>query len=130
MVTSSFEEYLAICDASDDERAEEHFARQARMLRFPFAVMLQVSYPELDFVDRWCWHHFGPSNGECTQRDSEYRVCDRAEPHSHSGRWVSHWFRKIDYDFGFNEWYFAASTDRDVFLANVDEFNWGEHFPK
>jgi hypothetical protein len=83
-----------------------------------------------DFANRWCWQNFGPCDGECTQRYSEYRVCDRSEPHSHVGKWTSHWFVKTDYDFGYNEWYFAENVDRDRFLANVDKINWGEHFPK
>jgi len=37
---------------------------------------------------------------------------------------------KTDYDFGFNEWYFAESEDCDFFVANVDKINWGEHYPK
>ena len=43
---------------------------------------------------------------------------------------MCHWFAKVDYDFGFNEWYFAESEDYDLFVANVDKINWGEHFPK
>ena len=63
-------------------------------------------------------------------RDSEYRVCDRAEPHSHVGKWMSCFLGKTYYDFGFNEWYFVECADRDLFVANVDEINWGEHYPK
>jgi hypothetical protein len=130
VTVSSFEEYLAGGDDSIDERAAQKADRDERLARFPYAVMLKLSFPELDFAHRWCWHHFGPCDGECTQRYSEYRVCERGDPHSHAGKWTSHWFIKTDYDFGFNEWYFAASADRDLFLANVGQFNWGEHYPK
>lgn len=127
---SSIEEYLASADDSLEYRTAEKADRMERLSRFPHAVMLKVSFPEMDFANRWCWQRFGPSDGECTQRYSEYRVCDRTEPHSHAGIWTSHFFVKTHYDFGFNEWYFAESTDRDLFLGNVDKINWGEHFPK
>ena len=130
VVLSSFEEYLASDDYSPEVRAEEKRERKERLSRFPYAIMLQVSYPELDFANRWCWQHFGPAEGECTQHQSEYRVCALAESHSHAGKWICHWFDKIDYDFGFNEWYFADQSDRERFLANVDELNWGEKYPK
>ena len=48
--------------------------------------------------------------------------------HSHSGAWTDHWFLKTDYDFGFNEWYFARQADYDLFLQNVANFNWGERY--
>jgi len=92
--------------------------------------MLEVAYPELDFINRWCWRHFGPLDGECTQKCSEYRACADETPHHHAGRWTSYWFAKTDYDFGFNEWYFSEKTDRDLLLANLPEMNWGEHYPK
>jgi hypothetical protein len=130
VVTSSFDEYLASDDDSIEGRTAEEVDRKERLTRFPFSVMLKVSFPELDFANRWCWQHFGPCDGECTQRYSEYRACDRAEPHSHTGKWTSHWFVKTDYDFGFNEWYFSERADRDLFVASVDKINWGENFPK
>ena len=130
VVLSSFEEYLASDDDSLEERTAQSLDRNQRLIRFPQSVMLQVAFPELDFVNRWCWRHFGPGDGDCAQRYSEYCVCDLIEPHSHVGKWRSHWFVKTDYDFGFNEWYFEESTDCKRFLANVENFNWGEHYPK
>jgi hypothetical protein len=130
VVLSSFEEYLAGECASTEARTEEERDRSERLARFPHAVMLQVSYPELDFANRWCWQNLGPGDGVCTQHQSEYRVCDRTDPHSHSGKWMSHWLAKTDYDFGFNEWYFAEPEDQQRFLANVDQINWGEKYPK
>ncbi len=124
VVLSSFEELVADEGVSVDEMAE----RSERMVRFPFAVMLKVSFPELDFANRWCWRVFGPGDGECSQEYSRYRACTEDGPHSHNGQWTSHWWVKIDYDFGFNEWYFARSTDHDRFLASVSEINWGEDF--
>ncbi|MRW92051.1 hypothetical protein GJ699_18820 [Duganella sp. FT80W] len=100
------------------------------MKRFPFPVMLKVSYPELDFANRWCWQKFGPRDGECSQVHSEYRTCFNSEPHQHSGTWTSNWFEKVDYDFGFNEWYFSSIGDRDMFIAGLDEMNWGENYSR
>jgi len=127
---SSFEEYLASGEDTLEERAAQEAERKLRLSRFPYGVMLKVSYPELDFANRWCWQTFGSSDGECTQRYSIYRVCERSEPHSHVGRWMFHWFVKTDYDFGFNEWYFAENAHRHRFVANLHNINWGENFPK
>jgi len=90
--------------------------------------MLKVAFPELDFANRWCWQNFGPCDGECMQRDSAYPVCDRVEAHSHAGTWTSYFLAKTEYDYGFNEWYFRDSTDRDRFSSNVEGINWGEHY--
>jgi hypothetical protein len=132
---SSFDEYLAEVYPGSDEgslegRAADISERTERLARFPYSVMLQVSFAELDFANRWCWENFGPCDGDCMQRNSEYRVCEQSETHSHDGQWTSYWFAKVDYNFGFNEWYFAASADRDRFLAHVDNINWSENYPK
>ena len=130
VVVSSFEKYLDDEFASVEDRAAETADRNMHLSRFPYSVMLQVAYPELDYANRWCWQNFGPGDGQCLQRDSEYRVCERVDDHSHVGKWMSHWWAKIDYDFGFNEWYFAESDDRELFVANIENINWGEHYPK
>lgn len=130
VILSSFEKYLASEGYSLEVRAAEERERKERLLRFPYPVMMQVSYPEMDFANRWCWEHFGPGDGECMQSQSEYRVCDLGEPHSHAGKWLCHWFVKTAYNFGFNEWYFVDRSDWECFLANVAEINWGEKYPK
>ena len=127
---SSFDEYLACEDDSPAERAEATADRTERLTRFPHSVMLKLSFAELDFAARWCWQNFGPCDGKCWQHESRYRVCDRGEPHSHSGKWTEHWFVKTEYNFGFCEWYFAESADRDRFLANIENIHWGEDFEK
>ena len=43
---------------------------------------------------------------------------------------MCYWFVKTDYNFGFNEWYFTEQGDQECFLANVDQINWGEKYPK
>jgi hypothetical protein len=130
VLLSSFSEYLASDDDSLEDRLAEERERSDRMVRFPYGVMLQVSFPELDFANRWCWENFGPCDGECMQKQSEYSACDRVDPHVHEGTWTSHWFEKTDYNFGFNEWYFAERADQQRFLANVENINWGENYPK
>ena len=101
-----------------------------RLTRFPYSVMLQVAYPELDFANRWCWQHFGPPHGECLQFQSEYCACDVEPKHCHMGVWTEFWFAKTDYNFGFNEWYFMEKSHFERFLASVPSINWGEHYPK
>ncbi len=129
-ILSNFEAYLDYEDFSPEERDEEIADRNTRLLLFPNAVMLQVAYPELDFANRWCWNQFGTADGECSQKDSDYRICDVDQPHSHFGLWTTHWFAKSEYDFGFNEWYFAERHHYDRFLAFLPDLNWGENFAK
>jgi len=130
---ASYESYLADEYAKDVQasyRDLEERERQAMLQKFPHSAVLQLAYAELDYSNRWCWEHFGPSDGECMQSDSEYRTCERVGPHSHEGRWHSRWLAKTDYDFGYNEWYFASAADRADFLEFVPGINWGEHYPK
>lgn len=130
VVLSNIDHYLCCGGDSDHERAELLELRQQQLSRFPHSVMLQVAFPELDFINRWCWLSFGPRDGDCTQKDSEYRVCHSEPPHSHEGVWTDRWFTKTDYNFGFNEWYFANKLNCDTFIQHISSFNWGEHFPK
>lgn len=92
--------------------------------------MLQVSYPEIDFANRWCWQQFGPAEGECHQAHSEYPACNLPPPHQHQGRWLSHFLVKTEYDFGYNEWYFTNETDRDRFVEFIPHMHWGERYLK
>lgn len=129
VILSSFDDYLAN-ECSRESGVEEKKARDRRRSRFPHAVMLQAAYPEIDFADRWCWQHIGPADGACMQRHSEYPACSFSGAHSHAGKWMSHFFGKTDYDFGYNEWYFEYPLDHQRFLASVGEINWGENYPK
>jgi hypothetical protein len=115
---------------SKNIRAEETRDRNVRLAHFPHSVLLQVSYPEMDFADRWCWQQFGPSDGQCSQSQSEYPACVIIGTHEHKGTWATHWFAKTDYDFGYNEWYFVNQVDRDRFVGYLPHVNWGENFPK
>ena len=128
-ILSSFDDYLNGTDDAPEDVAGQRSFRSDILARFPNAVMLQVAFPELDFANRWCWNNFGPAEGNCSQKDSRYRVCDVETQHSHAGNWATHWFVKTEYDFGFNEWYFSDRSHFDLFLAFVSEINWGEDFP-
>jgi hypothetical protein len=123
-------EYPAASEGADEARAADRHERHARMAAFPYCVLLQVAYPELDYANGWCWQQFGPAQGECQQASSEYPACDLRTPHSHNGLWVTHWLAKTDYNFGFNEWYFVHQADRERFLEFVPQISWGEHYPK
>jgi hypothetical protein len=136
VILSSFEAYLGFVYPADcsenlvENRAIEIRERAKRLSRLPFAVMLELSYAELDFANRWCWRNFGPAEGECRQSDSEYPACLIKTTHSHSGSWATHWFEKTDYNFGFNEWYFAEKSHCERFYESIPQINWGEHYPK
>ncbi len=109
-------------------RASEQLERELRLAAFPFAVVLKLSYPRMDFASRWCWQQFGPANGNCEQSSSEYPACPTHEPHSHVGTWATHWLAKIAYDYGFNEWRFANRAAQEDFLAFVPHITWGETY--
>lgn len=132
VVLSSFDDYLALdyLWITQEQKEELITERNERLSRFPFSVILQVAYPELDFANRWCWQNFGPTDGECLQKQSQYPACNLETPHSHSGNWITCWIDKIDYDFGFNEWCFCRESDRDLFLEYLPMINWGEKYPK
>ncbi|WP_417392522.1 hypothetical protein [Gimesia sp.] len=126
---STFDAYLETGGDTVAEQQEQHRERQQILDCFPYPVMLELSFPELDYANRWCWQHFGPSHGECFQKHSLYPMCAADFPHCHIGSWSSRWFVKTDYDFGFNEWYFSNASERELFLQFVPDINWGENFP-
>lgn len=127
---SSIENYLACEDDSPEERDAAIREREDLLQKFPHSVMLEMAYPELDYAHRWCWQRFGPMDGSCTQKYSEYKACSDETEHRHIGKWTSHWFVKKDYDFGYNEFYFVELADRDLLLAHLSDIHWGEHYPK
>ena len=136
VVLSSFDAYLAAeyppdrsADGSEN-RVVDIEERIKRLSRFPFAVMLELSFAELDFANRWCWQTFGPAEGKCSQSESEYPACILKTPHCHRGSWATHWFVKTNCNFGFNEWYFAEQSQHVRFYKNVPQINWGEHYPQ
>jgi len=130
LFVSSFEKYLTTECASGELASEELRDRKIRLKRFPHSVVLELSYPELDFAERWCWQNFGPADGDCLQRDSIYRVCVNGTSHTHSGKWLRHWLAKTDYDFGYCEFNFSDHANQAAFLVQVPSFNWGEKFAK
>ena len=111
-------------------RESEARDRNLRMERFPHAVLLQVAYAEMDFANRWCWQQFGFSDGQCFDSQSEYPSCNASGDHEHRGTWKTHWYAKTEYNFGYNEWYFAKQSDRDRFVEYLPQVTWGEKYPK
>lgn len=133
MLLVNFESFLDEAypdDESDSSaaRAAETEERKGRLAAFPYSVILQLSYPEMDFATRWCWEQFGPAHGKCQQSSSEYPACHEKSRHSHDGKWLTHWLAKTDYDFGFNEWLFVEQVDYDRFLEFVPNITWGENY--
>lgn len=126
---SSYDEYRETESNDLDERLYAHQERELLLLRFPFAVMLEAAYPEMDFADRWCWENFGPKDGPCRQFESNYPCCLNDTKHTHHGVWCTRWFEKTDYDFGFNEWYFREQSHQEMFRSFVPLINWGDRFP-
>ena len=100
-------------------RKTEIEERKARLAAYPHSVILELSYPLMDFATRWCWLQFGPAHGECDQYASEFPACHEKGTHAHSGKWRTHWLEKTDYDFGFNEWLFVEKADQSKFLEFV-----------
>lgn len=133
MILSSYQAYIAFEDPSDsrgvDERAAEDVERAERLLHFRFPVMLEASFAEFDFANRWCWERFGSAYGECFQSHSDYPACTVSELHCHNGQWTSRFLVKTEYNFGFCEWYFADESHQHAFLEHVSTFNWGEKYP-
>lgn len=129
-ILSTFDAYLETGVDTAEEQVDQQTEREQTLEYFPYPVMLELAFPELDFTNRWSWQRFGPSHGECFQKHSEYRMCATDTPHCHMGSWTNRWFVKTDYDFGFNEWYFSIVSDRDLFLEFAPSINWGENFPK
>lgn len=104
--------------------------RRARLAKFPYSVLLLVAFAEYDYANRWCWQEFGPSHGECLERQSDYPACSRTDTHSHEGNWMPYWHFKTDYNYGYSEWHFVRKADADRFLEFVPRINWGEAYSK
>ena len=130
VIVSSFDAYLTSeCPGEADLSADLQWRREM-LSRFAYPVMLELSFAELDYANRWCWQRFGSPRGECFNTQSEYPTCEIQTPHCHSGSWAHEWFVKTEYNSGFNEWYFSSISQLEQFLDFVPLINWGEHFPR
>jgi hypothetical protein len=135
MEQSDYETYLEelypmTLAGAADARISDWEERRRRLSAFPHSVVLKVSYPEMDYANRWCWQQFGCARGECHQAQSDYSACQLQNPHSHYGKWQTEWLAKTDYNFGFNEWSFNQSVNLDLFMEFVPQINWGDRYPK
>ena len=72
---SCFEAYLASEYSGEAYPHSDFESRNEMLARFPYPVMLQVSFAELDYSNRWCWHQFGSPRGECHDTQSDYPTC-------------------------------------------------------
>jgi hypothetical protein len=129
IVVSSFERYVAEFGGTSDWLVDERAERDLRKSRFPFSLMLELSFAELDFVNQWCWQQFGAADGQCLDKSSNDPICQIKEEHSHAGKWCWNWIEKTDYNFGFCEWYFSDQDDLSRFKALLPEICWGEKHP-
>jgi hypothetical protein len=142
----------------DIEMTDMEEKRQKLFLEFPFGVLVQGVYPELDNACRWCWQNVSPMKGRCEyQHGSEYPGCPlvlateyitegsytdkdgkkwdwkdknykKVEPHEHEGNWVCYFLGKTGYDYGFQEFYFKNKADRDAFEKAVPTIGLGERY--
>ena len=132
---SNYESYLEFefpivqTDAHLSELANDIDEREDRLKGFPYYVILELSYAELDFTNRWCWETFGNIQGKCEESSSGYPACQIKFQHSHWGNWMCNWFVKTGYNFGYCEWYFVNEEMKNQFLENVPNNQWGELYP-
>ena len=124
---------VACCDSTAEELNQAHAemnAQRATLCKdYPFSIILALAYPQMDFANRWCWQQFGSPQGRCDDHQSEYPSCNETTPnHHHEGRWRTHWWEKLDYDFGYNEWFFAEQMDYEAFYAFIPHISFGEHY--
>ncbi|RYH43524.1 MAG: hypothetical protein EON54_17245 [Alcaligenaceae bacterium] len=132
---TDFETYLKVETPTDPIDAqtfqEVSIAERSEFLaKYPHCTMLEVSFAEINYANRWCWQHLGPRDGDCHESTSDYPACELAGPHSHDGTWTEYFFGKSDYNYGYCEWYFAKRSDLDKFLDFQPQINWGESYPK
>lgn len=141
MRIGTLEEYLEIIPDEDFPELPEIHAR------FPFFIVVECCYPEMDFATRWCWQMFGPRDGDCySQREyaacpiivateyidkirgSEIKLYRDVAKHHHEGTWTSYWLGKTEYDHGFMEFCFTNPQDLDRFREFVPEVSYGENY--
>jgi hypothetical protein len=152
MTISSYEKFIAEYDKTwnEDKRAEA-------ISKFPYTIVVESSYPVLDYAHRWCWQNFGPYEcKECGEHCSEYPACPKVlaiqeykikksytkdgvvheydfhtrnpGKHGHEGIWTTVWLGKTGYDYGFSEYYFEKEEDRDKFKLAIPTFGLGENY--
>ena len=124
---SSYDEYIRTEGNPSISDTEE---RNLILKNFPFPIVLLLSFPELDFANRWCRNKFGLRHGRCHDYQSEYPICKDTSDHSHVGIWTDFWLQKIEYNYGYNEWYFSKIEYLYLFTEFIPNINWGEIFPR
>lgn len=138
---------------SVDCRFRDEAVREERKKRFPYSVIVECNYPEMDFAIRWTWNWLGPRDGRCHESGSEYPACELVKAtetvksgtdqegnpwsykeyanvpdHAHSGVWSALWLGKTGYDYGYMEFYFSSEADLQKFVDEVPKFTLGENY--
>lgn len=135
MLISTLEHYLkTYCSRSDlifDDKEKEH--ERIRIIEaFSHTVVIEAAYEEFDHVELWCWKKFGPSDGLCRDAYNYVHACPvvlaapsikdvRYARHEHVGMWCKLWLGKTDYDYGFSQFCFKNSDDKNAFLEAITE---------
>lgn len=122
---------VGLVDAEEVVKVRQRHAQMSEcrakiQQNYPHSIILALFYPQMDFADRWCWQQFGSPQGVCSDRYSEYPSCTETGEHQHTGKWQTHWWGKVGYDFGYNEYFFAQQADYEAFCAFIPQICFGE----
>lgn len=129
--------------------------REELSKKYPYSIVCEGDYPQLDATTRWCWQNIGPEDREkCVDYASEYPGCPlvleteyiqhftwgpNKEPgqekcyknpgeHGHEGDWYHFWLGKTGYDYGFCEFFFRKEEDLKKFTEAVEGIGYGENY--
>jgi hypothetical protein len=126
---------------------EDSKKRSEILLVFPHSIIVSADYEEIHTAKKWCWDNFGEIKiSKCEEYFEENPVCPIAikahelrkiesifsidtviiddvsvVDHSHNGRWSILWYGKIDYDYGFWEFFFKKEEDKIKYQNNVEK---------
>lgn len=129
-------------DQTDSIRSD----REKLILNFPYSVLITADYEEINTAKKWCWENFGEVHiDKCDEYSKDSPICPIAikahqlrkeQPiydmdtvvidgvsvtnHSHTGKWSTLWYGKIDYDYGYIEFFFKKEEDRSKFESTVE----------
>lgn len=107
---------------------------------------MTADYEEINTAKKWCWENFGEIDiNKCDEYFEDNPVCPvaikahqlrkeqpifdadtiifdgvSATNHSHTGKWSTLWYGKIDYDYGFLEFFFKKEEDMRRFQDIVE----------
>lgn len=79
---------------------DEENKRQSELKVFPYSVIVEGDYSEVEMAQDWCSQNIGEKG----------KV------------WSDIWYGKIDYDYGFQEFFFETEENREKFANSVPTF--------